>query len=872
MKNSTKNKVIDTPVVENISTQSLDLLMGDRYGVYAKYVIQDRAIPDARDGLKPVQRRIIFSMYRSGNLYEKPTRKCAKIVGDVMGTFHPHGDTSIYDALVRLSQPWKMRVPLIFFQGNNGSIDDDPPAAYRYTEAKLNEVTTYLIKDIDKNTVDMTLNFSDTDLEPTVLPCRFPNLLVNGSDGIAVAIATQIPPHNLIEMCDATIYRINHPRCSIDELLDIIKGPDFPTGGNIYKSSGIREIYETGKGKIDIVSKVNIVENKDSNDLVISEIPYGVIKQKLVYSIDNIRKSKEVDGIISVLDLSANNEIKIIVSIKKEINPQIILTYLFNKTQLKVSYSANMMAICKQHPRILTLTSYLDTYIDHQVEVITRRSKYDLEKAKARLNILEGLVKAINVVDEVVKIIRASKDKQDAKTNLKNKYGFNEEQAEAIVMMRLYKLSNADINIYLNEISDIKATIADLEETLASPSKLRKIICSDLKEIEKKYGTNRKTAIIEQEENEVEISKRDLITKEDVYVCITRDGYFKRSSLKSVKASNDSLPGLKDGDTIVISTICSTLDYILIFTNCGNYICMPVHEIIESKWKDEGKHMNTVCNLPISEMIIKCIVVSNFNKKVNIATVSKYGQIKKSALNDFYCSRFNKPIQCMRLLKDDELVDVSVCNGNSDILVSTKNGNCTFFNENELAIQGLKTSGVKSISSLKNNEVVGLLSFRKDDKNKLIAFTNKGAVRIYDPSNLVLTSRLGRMQSIFRYFKSDPHELVYINKIVNKNEPFKLYASLSDGTIYHTDISDFHLTPIEKNCKKSLDFADNLTIKHIFIDSVQKISDKTIEEISPNSETKNNNFILEIESDKKDDKEKNNKRYEQISIFDDLGD
>ena len=369
------------PLNENISEEAMDDVMSDRYAIYAKYVIQDRAIPDARDGLKPVQRRIIYSMYKNGNTFDKPTKKCAKIVGDVMGRFHPHGDTSIYDALVRLSQDWKMEMPLIKFQGNNGSIDNDPAAAYRYTEAKLNEFSEYLIKDIDKDTVEMTLNFDDSEFEPTVLPCRFPNLYVNGSEGIAVAIATDIPPHNLTEMCLATIYRINHPQCELDELLEIVKGPDFPTGGILYKTDGIRDIYATGKGKIELASKVSKKEEKDHNELIITEIPYGVVKQSLVFSIDKIRKSKEIDGIIDVKDLSAGDEIKIVVEVKKEMNLDTVLAYLMNKTQLKISYTSNCVAICQNHPRTLTLPFYLDTYIDHQIDVITRRSQFDLNKA-----------------------------------------------------------------------------------------------------------------------------------------------------------------------------------------------------------------------------------------------------------------------------------------------------------------------------------------------------------------------------------------------------------------------------------------------------------------------------------------------------------
>ena len=491
-------KVQEELAPENISVESLDSIMGDKYAVYAKYVIQDRAIPDVRDGLKPVQRRIIYSMYQNGNTYDKQTKKCAKIVGDVMGRFHPHGDSSIYEALVRMSQPWKMSEPLVIFQGNNGSIDNDPAAAYRYTEAKLNEFSENLISDIDKNTVDMTLNFDDTEFEPVVLPCRFPNLYVNGSDGIAVAIATQIPPHNLTEICDAVIYRIQHPNCELDELLEIVKGPDFPTGGIIYKSQGIRDIYETGRGKIEIASKLRVdTSNKNYNEIIITQIPYGVVKQSLVFSIDKIKKSHEIDGINEVKDLSTGDDIEIVIETKKEVDPQIIIAYLMNKTQLKVSYSSNIVAICDKHPRTLSLISYLDYYIEFQVDVITRRTQFLLKKAKDRLHIVEGLIKAISIINEVVQLIRKSKDKADAKLNLQNTFGFTEPQSEAIVTMRLYKLTNTDVTIYVAEKENLINQINDYEEILANPNKLKKVIINDLKVIVKQFGQPRRSSIEE---------------------------------------------------------------------------------------------------------------------------------------------------------------------------------------------------------------------------------------------------------------------------------------------------------------------------------------------------------------------------------------
>ena len=533
----------------------------------------------------------------------------------------------------------------------------------------------FIVRDLEKNTVEMMLNFDDTELEPTVLPCRFPNLYVNGGSGIAFAIATEIPPHNLIEMCEATIHRINHPNCSIDDLLEIVNGPDFPTGGIITKSEGLKDIYKTGKGRIEISSKIEIdTSSKDFNKIIIDNIPFGVVKKDLVYSIDKIKKSKEVEGIIEVIDESAGDEIRIVITLKKEISPEVVIKYLSSRTQLKIGYSANMVAISKRTPVLLTLPDYLDHFIEFQQELIIRRSKFDLKKAEDRLHIVLGLIKAISIVNEVVALIRASKDKEDSKRNLIDKYNFTEAQAEAIVMMRLYKLSNTDVTTYITEKNELETQIADLKETISTPLKVKHIIIDDLKTISKKFGTERKTQIVESEENErTIIDKRSLIIKEDCYVTVTRDGYINRSSVKSHDASNGDLPKIKEEDILVMSTMCNTLDYILAFTSKGNYIFLPVCEIDEGKYKDSGKHVNYICNLPFDEFIIRCLIVSTFDKDICIGLISKNGQIKKSKLNEFFVQRHSKPIGCLKLSKDDELADICVLNGNNNILVLTEN-------------------------------------------------------------------------------------------------------------------------------------------------------------------------------------------------------
>ena len=876
-------KVQEELAPENISVESLDSIMGDKYAVYAKYVIQDRAIPDVRDGLKPVQRRIIYSMYQNGNTYDKQTKKCAKIVGDVMGRFHPHGDSSIYEALVRMSQPWKMSEPLVIFQGNNGSIDNDPAAAYRYTEAKLNEFSENLISDIDKNTVDMTLNFDDTEFEPVVLPCRFPNLYVNGSDGIAVAIATQIPPHNLTEICDAVIYRIQHPNCELDELLEIVKGPDFPTGGIIYKSQGIRDIYETGRGKIEIASKLRVdTSNKNYNEIIITQIPYGVVKQSLVFSIDKIKKSHEIDGINEVKDLSTGDDIEIVIETKKEVDPQIIIAYLMNKTQLKVSYSSNIVAICDKHPRTLSLISYLDYYIEFQVDVITRRTQFLLKKAKDRLHIVEGLIKAISIINEVVQLIRKSKDKADAKLNLQNTFGFTEPQSEAIVTMRLYKLTNTDVTIYVAEKENLINQINDYEEILANPNKLKKVIINDLKAIVKQFGQPRRSSI-EEKEDEVQIDKRDLIAKEDVYVVVTRDGYIKRSSLKSYKSSNGALPGVKVNDSIVMASIVNTVDYVLCFTNKGNYILLPVHEILEGKWKDEGKHVNYICNLPLKESIIKCIAIKDFNIGVSICSVSKLGQIKKTPLNEFYSQRINKPICCMKLTSADEMVDVCVLHGNTNILIMTKAGKATYFNENDIADTRLRTSGVKCIATLSDSTIESLTPFEIGERCKLLFLTNLGMCKILDSNTLNLRHRLEKGDMLLKSFKTEIHDLIALRKVTNSTEEIGMDCVLDNSTQLHLTFNDFHETPLEKYCRKNIDeLPDGRKISFVYtydvevVDQNTKVAKKRVRAQPKSIEDEDSNEVkvvkIDYEGDIPQESDEEEGHVEQISIFDDMGD
>ena len=873
MARSKKNDVVEEKYEENISIQPMEDVMGDRYATYAKYVIQDRAIPDVRDGLKPVQRRIIFTMFRNNNVFNKPTRKCAHTVGAVMGTFHPHGDTSIYEALARMSQDWKVRYPLIDFQGNNGSIDGDAPAAYRYTESRLSELSNELVRDIDKKTVDMQLNFDDTEFEPTVLPARFPNLFVNGTEGIAVALATEIPPHNLKEIIDATIYRIGHKTATIEDLMQFVLGPDFPGGGIIYESEGLKNIYLTGRGRIEIASRTEIVQNKDNQQIVITEIPYKTQKNQLVFEIDKIVHSKAVDGLLEVRDESDWKGIRIVIDCKKDAKAELLLQYLMNKTGLVSSYSTNMVAIVNGRPKALNLLSYIDAYIAHQVDVVTRKSQFDLDKFQARLHIVEGLIYASLNINEVVEIIKKSKDKADSKLNLMNRYGFSNEQAEAIVTMPLYKLSHTDEAILEKEKETLLKDIETLKGILEDEAKLNRVLVRELKAIAEKYGDDRRTSIEEKKEV-APIDKRDLIAKEEVMVALSRDGYIKRSTLKSYRSSGDNpLPGLKDGDILVGAGVLTTTDYLICFTNQGNYICVPVHKISENRWKDEGVHLNAFSTLASNEKIVKGIAISDFRNDIYLGILTKFGQIKRMPLNVLEKGKRARPTRNMRLLNGDEVCDVQILSGNSNLIVVASNGNVTYFNENELNVLGTKAGGVKSMAGLGKSNAIALITFDTDEKSKVIMFTDKGHYRIFDNAHVNLTNRLGKVQPLMPCFKSDIHNVVNAFKLSTKQDLLKINLFLSSGNYFGFELDNFYLTDLDKYAKKNIDLPAKEKIAEVLDTNIEIVNKKTIShpiiikekppiDLSDSSDDNDDNDEPKVKEEKEG--------FEQISIFDDL--
>lgn len=753
-------------IIDKIYEYSLEEIMGERFGRYSKYIIQDRAIPDVRDGLKPVQRRILYGMYREKNTYDHPYRKSAKSVGVIMGNYHPHGDSSIYDAMVRMSQWWKQNTTYIDMHGNNGSMDGDSPAAMRYTEARLSKISNELLKDLDRNTVAMAPNFDDTELEPTVLPAKFPNLLVNGTMGISAGYATNIPPHNLGEAIDATIKRIDSPNCRLETIMEIIKGPDFPTGGIVEGIEEIKKAYTTGRGRIIVKSRTSWEDEKGKLTLAVSEIPYEVNKALLVKKIDEIRIDKKIEGLVEVRDESDKEGLRIAIDCKKDANRELILNYLLKNTELQVAYNFNMVAIVNRCPKQLGLIEMLDAYIAHHREVVLRRTEFDLEHAKARYHIVEGLIKCLSILDEVIRVIRASKNKSDAKDNLVKEFEFTERQAEAIVMLQLYRLTNTDVVLLEEEMENLKKMIKGLELILSDENVLKTVMKEELRRIKKEYATPRKTDI-KDEITDIKIDTTVMIPKEDVIVSITKEGYIKRTSLRSYQASNDETT-LKEGDYLIGLYELNTLDTLLLFTNKGNYFHVPVHELPVCVWKDLGKHLSNIVKLDSGEAIISAIPITDFNQKIDILTATKNGMIKRTSLEEFKTTRSLKPITCMKLKDKDELITATVTRYN-DIFIGTNKSYGLWYDVNEIPVVGLRTSGVKSIN-LKDDYVVGTTNFDSETNEYITVLTDKGTGKRIKLTDFEKTSRAKRGLLILREVKTNPYRI--INTFILNNKDF----------------------------------------------------------------------------------------------------
>ena len=769
--------------LERIHEYSLEEIMGLSFGRYSKYIIQDRAIPDVRDGLKPVQRRILYGMFREHNTYDKSYRKSAKTVGSIMGNYHPHGDSSIYEAMVRMSQWWKQNTPYIDMQGNNGSIDGDSPAAMRYTEARLSKVSNELLKDIDKDTVTWAPNFDDTELEPTVLPAKFPNLLVNGTTGISAGYATNIPPHNLGEVIDATIKRIDDPNCDLDTILQIIKGPDFPTGGVVYEAEGITKAFTSGRGKIIVRAKLEITKAKGKTNIIVTEIPFDVLKSNITRKIDEIRIDKKIEGISEVRDETDKDGLRIVIELKNGANTDLILNYLYKNTDLQTSYNYNMIAIVNRRPKLLGIMDIIDAHLAHYKQVVLKRTAFDLAHAKKRLHIVEGLIKAISILDEVIKVIRASKNKQDAKINLIKEFNFTEEQAEAIVVLQLYRLTNTDITTLEEELNNLKIIINALTKIINEEEELKRVMKDELQLMKKEYATPRKT-VITNEEATIKIDEKAMIPNEEVVVLITKDGYVKRTSMRGYNANSDD-PLLKEGDYVIGLYKQRTIDTLLVFTNLGNYLYLPVHEIPDIKWKMLGKHISNIIKLSENEEVICAIPVSNFDNKIDISIVSKNGMIKKTNLSDFKVSRYSKPISCMKLKDDDETINAFLVQYN-DIFISTYNGYGLWFDIGEVPTSGIKSSGVKAIN-LKNDIIVSANNF---DKNKeyVTIFTDKRTAKRVRLEEFEKSSRARRGLLLIREVKTNPYKIIKTFIEDNKNY-FGLRINNNIEQIKNTEIT-----------------------------------------------------------------------------------
>jgi len=719
MKNDTNE------ALKRIYDFALEDIMGDCFGKYAKEIIQERAIPDVRDGLKPVQRRILYAMYLANNTWEKPYIKCAATVGDVLGKFHPHGDSSVYEAMVRMSQWWKQTAPLISIHGNNGSLDGDPAAAYRYTEARLSKISEELLNDLDKETVSWAPNFDDRFLEPTVLPANLPNLLINGTTGISAGYATDIPPHNIGEIIDATIKRIDSPNCRLDSILEIVKGPDFPTGGIIEGKDGIVEAYKTGKGKIIVKSKYEFVKEKGKEKIVITEIPFDTLKSNIIKRIDEFRIEKRLDGISEVRDESDKNDnVRIVIDLKNGADKDLIINFLLKNSDLQINYNFNMVAIVNKRPKQLGIVEIIDAFIAHRKEVVTKRCEFELKNKEARKHIVEGFIKALDILDEVIKVIRKSKNKADAIVNLVKEFDFTNLQAEAIVMMQLYKLTNTDVDILKKEFSKLAQEIAYLRSVLDNEDNLKKLIKDELREVKNNFNVPRKT-VIKDEITEIVIDELAMVDRSDFVVIISKNGYIKKVSVKSYN-STDEL-NLREEDYVENIYKINNLDTLLLFTNLGNYLYVPVRDIPESKNKDLKDHISSFVSISDGEKIIRSYGVRNFDDSV-LTLITKNGVIKNTLLKSYKVTRYSRALSAISLKSGDELVNVSVKDG-SEYIIVTKRGMCLKFNSSEIPVLGLKASGVKGINLNDGDYVINGQNIY-DDEHLAIFTDNKTAKRV----------------------------------------------------------------------------------------------------------------------------------------------
>ncbi|HEU3432841.1 DNA topoisomerase IV subunit A [Streptococcus pneumoniae] len=818
--------------MSNIQNMSLEDIMGERFGRYSKYIIQDRALPDIRDGLKPVQRRILYSMNKDSNTFDKSYRKSAKSVGNIMGNFHPHGDSSIYDAMVRMSQNWKNREILVEMHGNNGSMDGDPPAAMRYTEARLSEIAGYLLQDIEKKTVPFAWNFDDTEKEPTVLPAAFPNLLVNGSTGISAGYATDIPPHNLAEVIDAAVYMIDHPTAKIDKLMEFLPGPDFPTGAIIQGRDEIKKAYETGKGRVVVRSKTEIEKLKGGKEqIVITEIPYEINKANLVKKIDDVRVNNKVAGIAEVRDESDRDGLRIAIELKKDANTELVLNYLFKYTDLQINYNFNMVAIDNFTPRQVGIVPILSSYIAHRREVILARSRFDKEKAEKRLHIVEGLIRVISILDEVIALIRASENKADAKENLKVSYDFTEEQAEAIVTLQLYRLTNTDVVVLQEEEAELREKITMLAAIIGDERTMYNLMKKELREVKKKFATPRLSSL-EDTAKAIEIDTASLIAEEDTYVSVTKAGYIKRTSPRSFAASTLEEIGKRDDDRLIFVQSAKTTQHLLMFTSLGNVIYRPIHELADIRWKDIGEHLSqTITNFETNEEILYVEVLDQFDDATTYFAVTRLGQIKRVERKEFTPWRTyrSKSVKYAKLKDDtDQIVAVAPIKLDDVVLVS-QNGYALRFNIEEVPVVGAKAAGVKAMN-LKEDDV--LQSGFICNTSSFYLLTQRGSLKRVSIEEILATSRAKRGLQVLRELKNKPHRVFLAGAVAEQGfvgDFFSTEVDVNDqtllvqsnkGTIYESRLQDLNLS--ERTSNGSF-ISDTISDEEVFDAYLQEV-------------------------------------------------
>ena len=853
-------KKIEENIVEKIYDYTLEEIMGDRFGRYAKSIIQDRALPDVRDGLKPVQRRILWSMYESHNTYDKPFRKSAKAVGDIMGHYHPHGDSSIYDALVRLSQRWKMREPLVEIHGNNGSIDGDGPAASRYTEARLSKIANVMLSDINKDAAKMTLNYSDEDLEPTVLPAHFPALLVNLSTGISAGYATNIPPHNLAEVIDATIKRIDSPNCRLDTILEIIKGPDFPTGGVVEGKDGLIQAYTTGKGKVVLKANYEIIEEKGKKQILIKEIPYEVLKEQLKKKIEDIKSDKKIDGIVDVIDESdRTNMARLVIELKKDADANLIINYLLKNTDLQINYNFNVVAIDNKRPKTLGLLEILDAFILHKEEVVINRSKFDLEHSKKRLHIVEGFIKALDILDEVIKTIRKSKNKADAIENLVKEYDFTTEQATAIVMMQLYKLTNTDVTDLQNEHANLLELIKYLTSVINDESVLKGVMKEELRSIKKEFATPRRT-IIKDEITEIKIDELSMIPKEDFIVSVSKSGYIKKLSIKVYNSNNETDYVLKEKDYLIGLYKINNIDTIILITNLGNYCYLPVRDITECKYKDIGKHISSYIPLSEGETIIASFGIKNFDSRT-ITLFSKDGFVKQTELSNLPVTRYSKPMTIFKLKDNDEVVSASINDG--VVYIVTENGFALKFNKEEIPVVGLKTSGVKGIKLVSDNVVSAFVT--NENHEYITIFTDKNTAKRIKLEEIDYSKRSLKGDNILHSPKSKKYKITECYAGSSKTN----YGLIREET---ETIKSSEINIMDKSSTGSTISKKDLT--DVFKEARLKVIDDALastpehEESSSVETPKKEEKTQELKEEPKEDKKQEEQVYETLTMSD----